>query len=165
MSLFLQGDAALDWIVTSELAATGSMTEGALTLARSALVSNARLSLLAASCGLPKVLIHMSPQLFQLFHDFLETSRERLQGISDEASAGRSAANGLCEAGEEVGEWEGEEDTEPSRLPVCKPLADAVEAVLGAILLDSAWDIRAVDRAWRSLQQCAREGEFGALLT
>lgn len=45
-----------------------------------------------------------------------------------------------------------------------KSLADMVEALLGAVFLDSGWQLSTVERAWSKMEGAAQSGEFAVLL-
>ncbi|XP_068243252.1 endoribonuclease Dicer-like isoform X2 [Palaemon carinicauda] len=116
------GDAVLDYLVTGLIYSRHtSYTPGQMTDLRSYYVNNETLAKVAAKYELQKHLLHMAPKLQAVIDKFLNLCQE--EGLERELVT-----------------EDGEDDVEEIEVPKC--LGDLIEALIGAVYMDSNRDLK-----------------------
>ncbi|KAI9017504.1 hypothetical protein BC832DRAFT_588764 [Gaertneriomyces semiglobifer] len=135
------GDAVLGYVITRYLyTLEPPMSPGVLTSVRSDLVNNQFLACISCTLGLPQKLEHMDGRLSCAMMTFAQTLDELAVNTADDAS--RQYVNG-ADGVPLYWRWK---DLEAAP----KVLGDIYEAVLGAVFVDSGFDLEAV---WRIVER------------
>ncbi|KAK9823040.1 hypothetical protein WJX81_002311 [Elliptochloris bilobata] len=173
------GDAVLDLLITRHYALAWNLPPGKLHDLRSACLNNGRLAAIAAAHGLQRYLRHASQPLFAEIGRFVAFTRRAIRraaeghedALSENGPGSGMAAGGPCimapvdAMNEDIGAVEGGRSTEALRaaydgmvaagfgqgdeLAAPKVLGDLVEALTGAIFLDTGQDL---DATWKVVE-------------
>ncbi|TRY74454.1 hypothetical protein TCAL_10094 [Tigriopus californicus] len=128
------GDAVLDYLVTCHLVSKyPDKDPGEITILRSSLVCNNTLAKVTVQNQIHKFLLHSSPQIFKKIHDYANYTLNELNELHANDSAKVTLSNldllneNTCPVLEDV--------------EIPKVLGDVLEALLGAVYIDSKFDL------------------------
>lgn len=146
------GDAVLDFLVTGHVFATPDLPPGRITDIRCHFVRNDTLARACVNTTMHKYLLHFCPKLQTVMARFIELVNQESQESPSMLDMSAAAAGRVAE--DEVQDDKGvlnmECDVEsPDHVEVPKVMGDVVEAMIGAVYLDSNLSL---DWCWRVIK-------------